>query len=293
MIRVLLAAALCPLAACTQLPVMPDIATQTPAPHAQPTLSSFEFADPIVHKTLTVWSFAPTRLGAHAPVLIVMHGASRTARGYCQAWAPHVERKGYLLLCPEFSKREFPDAESYNLGNLERPPGRGLAGSSFAIVERIFDAATARYGNRSDRYTLYGHSAGGQFVQRMLWFYPQARVDIALAANPGWYTWPDDGIEYPYGTAHAPPHDLSGAYARRFVLLLGEEDIDPQHPQLNRSQGAMAQGGNRLERGLRFFAAARDSAKRIDAPFAWTMQTVPGADHDNAKMAPAAAALLP
>ncbi|MDZ7757086.1 hypothetical protein [Rhodohalobacter sp.] len=43
-----------------------------------------------------------------------------------------------------------------------------------------------------------------QFIHRMVMFKPDARFDLAIAANPGWYTIPDSKQNYPYGILGAP-----------------------------------------------------------------------------------------
>jgi len=55
---------------------------------------------------------------------------------------------------------------------------------------------------------------------------------------------------------------------------------------------AMAQGKHRMARGVAFFEAAREAAAMLDVPFNWSLETVPGADHDNRLMAPAAIPFL-
>jgi hypothetical protein len=72
------------------------------------------------------------------------------------------------------------------------------------------------------------------------------------------------------------------------TILLGEEDNDADHPNLRRSPEAMQQGDHRLERGFSFFEAAEAYAQQKNIPFRWQLVTVPGADHDNRLMAPAA-----
>lgn len=76
------------------------------------------------------------------------------------------------------------------------------------------------------------------------------------------------------------------------MLLLGAEDADPNASKLRRTPEALAQGPHRLARGFAMFRAAKESAAALGAPFGWQVLVVPGADHDNAKMAPAAARLV-
>ncbi|MCX7827493.1 MAG: hypothetical protein N2689_18335, partial [Verrucomicrobiae bacterium] len=80
-------------------------------------------------------------------------------------WLPHARRYGFLLAAPEFSQAAFPGDDGYALG----------VKTAFRFIEPVFDAVKAATGNRSERYHLYGHSAGAQFVHRFLYFAPRAR----------------------------------------------------------------------------------------------------------------------
>ena len=144
------------------------------------------------------------------------------------------------------------------------------------------------------QYDLYGHSAGGQFVHRLVEFYPQAKFRKALAANAGWYTFPSFQIAYPYGLQNSPTNDvkLSRAFSRDFTILLGGKDVDPNDDQMNRSVQAVAQGVHRLVRGQNFFNAAQNEAMVRGFSFAWKLQTVPNAVHSNSQMVSAAADIL-
>jgi hypothetical protein len=76
------------------------------------------------------------------------------------------------------------------------------------------------------------------------------------------------------------------------TVLLGDADTLTRQENLRQSPEAYAQGPHRLARGHAFFESARKAAATLDVPFNWQRVTVPGADHDNAKMAPEAARLL-
>jgi hypothetical protein len=149
-------------------------------------------------------------------------------------------------------------------------------------------------GNRSDRYFLYGHSAGAQFVHRMVMLMPEARFATALAANAGSYTMSDFEVGYPFGLKGAPVDagKLRAAFERPLVVLLGEEDDDPKDPNLPDAGAARRQGAHRLARGRAFFARAEGVARELDAHFAWRLETVPGVGHDHERMARAASRLL-
>jgi poly(3-hydroxybutyrate) depolymerase len=239
---------------------------------------------------LTVWYHQPAGAGEDAPVLIVIHGVGRNAEEYLSDWAGLADRGGFLVVVPEFSKAEFPGEESFNSGNLFDAAGQPLprARWSYSTIEPVFDAVRARLGNRSTDYRLYGHSAGAQFVQRFLYFVPEARVTRVVAANAGWYMLPDFSAAYPYGLKGTPATDgaLRVALARPVVVLLGDADTDVNHPSLRHTAGADAQGLCRLARGRYFFAHAKAAAAALHAPFGWTLATAPGVAHVNKDMAP-------
>jgi poly(3-hydroxybutyrate) depolymerase len=241
---------------------------------------------------LRVYATRPAGLAADRPVLIVMHGVRRNARDYRDQWHELAKRHDFLLLVPEFGERDFPGAEGYNFGYRRDSDGRPRPRErwAFAALEPLFDDARRRFGSTADRYALYGHSAGAQFVHRYLYFVPGARLARVVPANAGWYTMPDYAVAFPYGLGNASitPEDLQRALALPVTVLLGARDNDPGHPSLRRTPEAMQQGATRLERGQRFFDTARGYAEQQHIPFNWRQVLVPGVGHDNRLMAPAA-----
>ena len=221
-----------------------------------------------------------------------MHGASRAGEGYRKAWIPFAEKGGYVLLVPEFSRKEFP-GNTYEQGSMVGRDGTRYPESqwTYTAVEDIFDAVRKANGFSAPAYDIYGFSAGGQFLHRFLFFKPDARYRVAVAASAGWYLMPDFEIEYPYGFAGSGvgKDPVARAFGRRVVVLLGGADTDPNHYQLRRTPQAMRQGANRLDRGHAFYERARRAAAEWQTPFNWRLEVAPGVPHSNASMAPFAA----
>lgn len=245
---------------------------------------------------LPVWYQLPGKVAADTPVVVVMHGVNRDADRYRDEWAGLAQRHGFIVVCPEFSAADFPGAAGYNTGYFETRDGtpRPRARWSFAGIEPLFDAVRARFGTRAERYTLYGHSAGAQFVHRFVLFMPEARIEQAIAANAGWYTMPDPATGFPYGLGASPvaPDGLAAALAKPLTVLLGTADTDTADPDLRTTPEANAQGPQRFARGQTFFAAGQGAAARLGTPFGWRMEFVPGVGHKNSLMAEAAARLI-
>jgi poly(3-hydroxybutyrate) depolymerase len=246
--------------------------------------------------TIPVWYYLPEDVRSDAPVLFVMHGVNRDADRYRNEWEPHAEEHGFILLCPQFSNADFPGEEGYNFGNLLDKERRLRSRDewSFRFLEPIFDAVKTATGNRSERYHLYGHSAGAQFVHRYLFFTPEARVARAVAANAGVWAVPNLAVDYPYGLrgVGVDAASLRAMFERPLVVLLGTADTDQTDIHLRRTPEAMVQGPHRFARGQYFFAAARRESAALGVPLAWRLATAPDIEHSNKLMAPFAVKVL-
>ena len=247
-------------------------------------------------KPVTVWTYSGQPVDRDTAVLFVMHGLERAPRSYLRPWVQLVSERNLLLLAPEFNGELFPGSRSYNLGNIRarRDATEVPRDSTYAAIEKIFDFVVAQAQLRLDRYRIYGHSAGAQFVHRLVLLQPKSRLMTAIAANAGWYSLPDLQQRYPYGVADTGLSHTSLAVSlqNHLVILLGEQDNDPDHPSLNRRDRVLQQGAHRLARGKGFFAQAELAASRLNVKLRWQLQTVPGVGHDNAGMAQAASPLL-
>lgn len=246
-------------------------------------------------KRMTIYTYLPAGLKADAaPIVFVMHGKGKDADGYRDSWAKHAKAHGFMVIAPLFDDATWRGAYAGN--QVFTQGGKAVDASwwSFNVIEHLFDAIKAATGNRSATYFLYGHSEGGQFVHRLVWFLPEARYAKAVAANPGWYTMPDLAVAFPYGLAKSPATEssLKRSLERNLTVLLGDHDTDSDHAQLRKTPRALAQGRHRMERGQNFFKQASERCAALKCQFGWQMKFVPGAGHSNAQMAGDAAAVL-
>lgn len=245
---------------------------------------------------MKVFVTRPVNLAPDRPVVFVMHGVKRNAGEYRDQWHDLAIEHDFLLVVPEFSEKSFPGPEHYSQGNVfdEREVMRVESEWSYAAIEAIFDDVRSRFHMSADTYSMYGHSAGAQFVHRYIFHVPKARVSRIVVANAGWYMMPDFDVAYPYGLGHSAVDRsrLEPGLQLPVTILLGAEDTDTDQENLRRTPEAMAQGPHRLARGQAFFEAARATADQLGVPFNWTLHTVPGVGHDNRLMAPAAIPFL-
>ena len=259
-----------------------------------------EFEVDVPRGPVTVYTYRPAAATADSPIWIVMHGVRRDVRrhiaaDYYDTWERLAERYGAVLLVPEFTEVKWPTFWNYTLGNIRTPGLRPIpwSHSSFHVVEQAFRQAVAMTGSRQRKFSIFGHGAGAQFVQRYVLHSGGRHIHRAVAANPGWYMLPDDEYRFPYGLRDAAvaPSTLRAAFASDFILLLGQSDVN-SGGGLRNDPEAVAQGRNRYDRGHFYFERSRAVAARMGAGFRWRIEEVPGVGHEFDRMSPDGAALL-
>jgi poly(3-hydroxybutyrate) depolymerase len=243
---------------------------------------------------IRLWYIRPPGSPSDAPVLFVMHGVGRDADRYLLEWRDLALRSGVIVVVPEFSAENFPGAENYNFGAVFDDAGklRPRAAWSYSSLEPMFDALRREEKLDTARYWLFGHSAGAQFVHRLVMLGGGPRMIAAMAANSGSYMMPSKAERWPFGLDGSPADDARAGFATPMVVMLGDADNDPAHRSLPRQEAAMRQGPHRFARGRHFYDTARRTATEAAMPFDWSCVVVPGVAHDNAGMARSAIRLV-
>lgn len=259
---------------------------------------AFEVVD-VPRGPVTIYTYRPDTATRTSPIWVVMPGMRRDAYrhlafDYYDTWRPLAERYGAILLVPEFTAEKWPGPWTYNMGNVrsQRLHAKPWRETSFYVVEQAFRIAAASLGSSQRKFSMFGHGAGSQFVQRYVLHAGCGMIDRAVSANPGWYLLPDGEFWYPFGLRGAPidARTLHNAFACNHTLLLGTADVN--YAGLRNDPDARAQGKTRYERGHFFFARSQAVASRMGAGFNWRLVEVPGVGHESSRMAPAGAAIL-
>lgn len=265
---------------------------------------TYAFDNPATGRPVQVAYFKPENFNADTPVLLVLHGIKRNAEEYRDGWIEQARTHGLMVLVPHFDRETYRGANGYNLGNVfhaethEEAIGRALPRQanppgkwSFALPDAVFADFARREKTGQAGYTLYGHGAGAQFAQRFTLFMAHSKACRVMAANPGWYTYPDRDVQWPYGLGAVPGYtdaQLDAFLRAPFVLMLGEDDVKTGGV-MRKSDGAEAQGPDRRTRGERFYAHAKQLADTRSQKLGWRLQHVADAGHRNTDMAAAAA----
>ncbi|MGL5116435.1 MAG: hypothetical protein ACRC7C_14035 [Beijerinckiaceae bacterium] len=275
--------------------IIPPLTASAQSPQGK---STFEMNERFGRKAkpMAVHLYRPPTWTPADRVLIVMHGRGRNGAEYRDQWTKQSEAGNLLIVVPEFDAENFPGTAAYNWGSVVDEQEKPLPADAwvFNVIDAVHREVRKQTGATREKYSLYGHSAGAQYVHRFLLLAKAADADLIISANAGSYTMPVRGIAFPFGLdgVTVTDDDLKRAFARPVVVLLGDQDIDPNHQSLPRQPGAMAQGPHRFARGNLFFDTAQKKAAELGAPFNWRLVPVPGVAHSNTNMANKAAEIV-
>jgi alpha-beta hydrolase superfamily lysophospholipase len=244
-----------------------------------------------------VFTYRPTQC-SDPSLLLVFHGAARDAEDYRDYARPLADRLCMLVVAPLLDRKRFPSWR-YQRGGIVDAAGAVQNPRDFTgrLVLDLVDWARQQEG-RNLPYSLIAHSAGGQFLGRVVAFVPNEARRVVIA-NPGTYVMPSLAVDAPYGLGKAYSAADGEDQLRRYLqqpltIYLGE--ADDRDDDRNNAAQARAQGASRHARGLNAFNAARSLAQARGWTFNWRLIELPGVGHDARKMlsAPQASqALLP
>lgn len=213
-------------------------------------------------------------------VIFVMHGNDRqpcsVATAALATGTPE-QRASTLVISPRFPlKEDRIDTQRelfwtfYAWSQGDPSANEDVQVSSYEVLDELIERA------RPIPVVVAGFSGGGQFVNRYaagtshnpvrfivvnpssyLYFTPERPGAPAaqLAICPGYnhYRYGLDGLnDY---MSRVGPETLTQRYSQhRVVYLLGDADNDPRSSSMDKTCGALAEGSNRYERGLRYWA---------------------------------------
>jgi hypothetical protein len=260
---------------------------------AAPGPSSIPYHDPVFpDRTLILHAARPHGYTPDTPVLFVHHGVARNGEAYRDYWLPYVDDAGIFVISVEFPEATFPEYLWYNFGNLHAQDGTANPRDqwTFGIVPRLFDALRASGVTRREQYGLFGHSAGGQFVHRMLSFGFRDRVAIAISANAGTYAWPTLDIPWPFGLGET---EVSTDALRELLgfpitVMAGTNDTKTTGRFFPKGPRSLRQGETRYHRAHNYVRDGHAAAGALGARCAWTVIDIPGVGHDGGGMSAAA-----
>lgn len=243
------------------------------------------------NEQMTYYTYLPEKVNDTLQILFVMHGKDRNAMDYLDAWKNFADSNNFLIIAPEFPEIIKGETFDYQEGNVwnEHHEWNDKKDWAFSTIERIFDDVKQNNSLITDSFYIFGHSAGAQFVHRMITFLPESRVKLAIAANAGWYTMPNYLENYPYGLLETPINSeiLEKVFSKKLVVMLGEKDTGDEF--LRNTIKAKDQGKTRLERGKKYVNNGKKEAlETLHCNFNWDIELIENIDHNYYFMSKAA-----
>jgi len=254
---------------------------------------SFVFTDQKgrADRPIRVYTYRGKKCDSTCPILFLMSGEKRNAYDYLGFWDYVADRNNLILVAPEFLKDRWPKSAGYQLGDVGEQKDREKW--SYAAVEHIFDEI--RDGQKD--YMIFGHSAGAQFVQRMMFLVPNNRASTIVLGNAGWYLMPEwrkdkGAVSYPHSLVDSPvpvgEAELRQALAKRVIVLVGENDTEPDSDNWNANASGKKLGDSRIDRGENFFKAATAAAQDLGVKLGWQLVEMPPTAQDGQAVSRAA-----
>ena len=188
-----------------------------------------------------------------APLLVSVHGIARNAAAHVYKLIDEAERYGLSIVAPLFEKKLYGQYQ-------QLVDSRTGVRADLALID-ILDICGRLSAASVERVLMFGFSGGAQFSHRFTLAYPR-RVASAILVSAGWYTFPDEALDYPFGlrsdaVSGFPGWDLAEALRVPQHVMVGELDVGRdgslrQSPWLDCEQGV-----TRIERARRWVDAMR------------------------------------
>ncbi|MGC1890129.1 MAG: hypothetical protein WA709_29260 [Stellaceae bacterium] len=231
--------------------------------------------------SIEVFTYRPAGC-ALSGVLMVFHGLDRNADAYRDYVIPLGQRFCLLVVAPLFDAARFPTWRYQRGGMVHDGSVQPAESWTVNLVPRLASWIRHQEGRPELPYALIGHSAGGQFLSRVVAFGNDEAKEIVIA-NPSTWVRPSLEIAAPYGFGGVFGPQQGEAALRRYLaakvtVLLGQEDVGSRN--LATSEEAEEQGSTRFERGQTVFREAADAARRHGCAFNWHLAAVPGVGHN-------------
>jgi dienelactone hydrolase len=232
---------------------------------------------------MTVFTYRPANC-SDLSLLLVFHGVARNARSYRDYARPLADRNCLLLVAPRLDQRDFPGWRYQRGGIVKDGVVQNPSDWTGRLVPAMVDWVRQQEG-RPLAYSLLGHSAGGQFLERLAAFVPTQAKRIVVA-NPGSYVFPSLDVAAPYGLARVYGGADGETQLRRYLeqpltIYLGEADTRDDRDD---NPETRAQGASRHQRGVNVFNAGRKLAQERGWTFNWRLVELPGVGHNAPRM---------
>jgi pimeloyl-ACP methyl ester carboxylesterase len=222
------------------------------------------------------------------------------ARTYINRWTKYAEKYNLIIVAPVFDDSRF-GALSQGYGGYRNLLGKYVPADEF--VNSLVNKYSPDTSSKSNKFYLYGHSAGGQFTVRYAVTQPH-RIIKAVVSAAGRYSYPNKKVKWPYGAGDLTrtikwddgqivnrlniTKSLSNyAYAaEKTTIVIGSSDTKTQPVRPGHV------GSNRIEFAKSWSSAMNSIAMFYGNQGKVTVNVVNGIGHNSKKLTPYCAEVL-
>ena len=211
------------------------------------------------------------------PPVVVVHGIQRQVENMAQLMKSRAAEIERTIILPHFDLRHW-----------KRYQQAACASRSDIALLSLMNALLREGRVAKGRYDLSGFSGGAQFAHRFAWMHPNAVNRVCLTA-PGWLTFPDARVAWPYGTgATQARRGVAGYWLqanlhrfldREIVVRVGAEDT-MRDANLRAGPAIDAQQGRtRVDRAHNWVRAMRHAADKVGLRHRISFEILEGCGH--------------
>jgi dienelactone hydrolase len=211
--------------------------------------------------TQTYRIYLPYRWSNESKVLVCVHGISRKYKQQIRLLKQYASKNDTILVAPYFSN-------DYHHAFQRHEPGTDGSRSD-QVLDHIMTDVSNRHDINTDKFGLFGFSAGAQFAHRYALRNPD-KVTKLITCAAGWYTLLDFSKKFPYGLApddkgvsrfKITEQNLNDFLKIPITVTVGEYD-KRSDSSLNRSKLINAsQGYDRQERAINWVKSISSAAE--------------------------------
>lgn len=233
-------------------------------------------------------------------ILVIAHGmlskkdkASDVAKKYISRWVRYADEYGLLLIAPVFDTPRFGNLGG-GFGGYRNLFGKYTPADTF--VNKIVNRYSVKTSSGSNRFYLYGHSAGGQFVNRYAVTHPEKIIRAVISAA-GRYSYPNKSSEWPYGAGNmsktlkwndgtkkrvhiTKPLRNYALAANKVSIVIGSKDTKAQPKRPAHI------GKTRIEIAKSWANQMNQNAKRYGIEGNVNVYVIPGIGHSSSRLTP-------
>ncbi|WP_157209914.1 hypothetical protein [Marinimicrobium agarilyticum] len=239
-------------------------------------------------------------------ILVISHGmlskgeaASDVANRYISRWVKYAEKYELLLIAPVFDTPRFGNLGG-GYGGYRNLFGKYIAADEF--VNKLVNRYSVRTTSGSKRFYLYGHSAGGQFVNRYVVTHPDNIIHAVVSAA-GRYSYPTKSSKWPYGAGNlfkaitwkdgSRSRVAITRSLRNYALAAGKVSIVIGSEDTKRQPKRPAHSGNtRIEIANSWAREMNRNSKRYGLEGAVNVNVIKGIGHSSSALTPYCANVL-